>query len=79
MPEGVVPLKAKGSEADAENDPDTKTLEEEIKAGDDKPVDGLDLVARAEKILADAGKTEWTEDEYAAALEQAEHDLKIAA
>jgi len=38
------------------------------------PITGADLVARAAKILADAGKSTWTEAEYADALVQAEKE-----
>jgi len=84
MPAGVVRLEAKGSGGDKQGELDTKASEEKIKAGEDKPVDGLDLVARAEKILTDQGKTPsgekaWTEDEYATALDQAEREAKVAA
>ena len=81
MPKGTVVLAARGDDGDAPPNPDTETSKDEILAGEDKPVDGLDLVARAEKILTDAGKAkgQWSENEYASALSQAERESKKVA
>lgn len=80
LPEGTVALAARGSDKDAPKAADTADKEAEIKAGDEKhDVIGTDLVVRAEKILTDSGKSEWTEEEFAKALEQAERAEKVAA